>query len=266
MAIPRYRIGTLLHLATVLPAGLLAVFQFVPAIRHRFLLYHRLAGYVIVLLMTLGNIGAIMIADRSLAGDLPTQTLVGVVSMGTTITFALALYNIKMMQIDQHRAWMLRTWFYVSFIVTLRIIQILMALIISMWPYETLWTAMTCEELSFLYRNHTTVNTQYPDCRAGDTALIADGHVAVKAHYGDDTGQTMAAFNVSFAAAGFLALVLHALGIEIYLKMTPREANRLRQISYEKQCSRSFKFPGSSGLVAERLGDADPWYPKEEPS
>lgn len=64
----RYRAGMGLHLATSFPAGVLAVVQFVPKIRHRWILYHRIAGYVAVVLMTAGNVGAMMMADTAMGG------------------------------------------------------------------------------------------------------------------------------------------------------------------------------------------------------
>ena len=62
----------------------------------------------------------------------------------------------------------------------------------------------------------------------------------------------------------WLALFLHAVGVEIYLSLTPREANRLRQVSYERQMERGFKHPGSAGLTVDRWGDAEPWKPIKE--
>jgi hypothetical protein len=47
------------------------------------------------------------------------------------------------------------------------------------------------------------------------------------------------------------------------LKLTPRETQRLRQVSYEKQLEAGMKNPGSAGLTVERFGDADPWISKE---
>jgi hypothetical protein len=54
-----------------------------------------------------------MIARRAFGGDMAVQIAVGLLGTGTIISTALAYYNIKRLQIDQHRAWMLRTWFYV---------------------------------------------------------------------------------------------------------------------------------------------------------
>lgn len=43
----------------------------------------------------------------------------------------------------------------------------------------------------------------------------------------------------------------------VQLRLTPAESERLRQVSYERQLERGFKHPGSAGLVAQRLGDAN---------
>lgn len=52
-----YEIGIRLHLYTILPAAFLAVFQFVPAIRHKIILFHRINGYVIIILSLFGIVG-----------------------------------------------------------------------------------------------------------------------------------------------------------------------------------------------------------------
>ena len=47
------------------------------------------------------------------------------------------------------------------------------------------------------------------------------------------------------------------------LKLTPRETERLRQVSYERQLEAGMKNPGSAGFTAERFGDANPWISRE---
>lgn len=127
----RYKIGIRLHLYTIIrkhslivfhlqqllirfpAAGLLVVLQFTPAIRQKWRLVHRINGYIIVLLALIANAGAIMIAREAFGGTIATQSWVGALFILTTVGLGLAIYNVKMLQIDQHRAWMLRTWFYV---------------------------------------------------------------------------------------------------------------------------------------------------------
>ena len=48
----------------------------------------------------------------------------------------------------------------------------------------------------------------------------------------------------------------------MYLHLTPREAKRLRQVSYERQVAAGYRNPGYSGSSVERWGDADKWQPE----
>ena len=104
-----------LHLYCILPAALLVVLQFVPVIRHKVMLFHRLNGYTIVVLSLISNAGTIIIARHAFGGDFATQTWVGTMVILTTLGYVMAWINIKLLQIDQHRAWMMRTWAWVSY-------------------------------------------------------------------------------------------------------------------------------------------------------
>jgi hypothetical protein len=105
--------GIIIHLAAILPAGFLACFQFVPAIRHKAILFHRLNGYVILFLSLVSTAGALMIARHAFGGGLDVQVAVGVLTIMFLGSLGLAYYNVKRLQLEQHRAWMLRGWFYV---------------------------------------------------------------------------------------------------------------------------------------------------------
>jgi uncharacterized membrane protein len=52
--------GMQLHLYTILPATFLACLQFVPVIRHKLLLFHRLNGYIVVVLTQISSAGVLM--------------------------------------------------------------------------------------------------------------------------------------------------------------------------------------------------------------
>jgi hypothetical protein len=288
----RYKVAIILHLATCLPAAIIAVFQFVPIIRHRLILYHRLAGYAAVLLMTTSLVGACLIADAAMGGmcflrsatsdvqimsidfpslstgDIPTQAGTGGISVVIVICFGLAIYNIKCLQIDQHRAWMLRGWIYVGFVITQRILQIIIPFILTRWPQATRFTVISCDELAYLYQpNPGMLEANYPACLAENRAIFApEGMVPVKGilHPESDRATSTAVINISFAATGQIAFFLHVLFAEIYIALTPREADRLRRVSYQRQKDKGFKNPGSAGLVAQRIGDAEPWMPREE--
>ena len=252
-----YRIGIALHLGAILPAGFLMVWQFVPIIRHKFLIFHRINGYIIILLVFIGNAGALMICRRSFGGTIETQAGVGILVIITTTSICLAYYNIKRIQIDQHRAWMLRTMFYLGTIITLRLIMILSALIIS--QVSTYYSTMSCDEITFLYDSSVPVNQLYPQC--SNLNSTADDMVVIQAKFGKQPEQIAASLGLSFGMALWLALILHLVGVEIYLALTPRESNRLRQVSYERQMEQGFRHPGSAGLTADRWGDAEQWKP-----
>ena len=252
-----YRIGIALHLGGVLPAGFLMVWQFAPVIRHKFLVFHRINGYIIILLVFIGNTGALMICRRAFGGTIETQAAVGTLVIITTTSTCLAYYNIKCIQIDQHRAWMLRAMFYLGTIITMRLIMILSALTIT--QVSTYYSTMSCDEIAFLYNSSVLVNELYPQCSNFNSTV--NDMVVIQAKFGNQPEQIAASLGLSFGMALWLALVLHLVGVEIYLALTPRERNRLRQASYERQMEQGFKHPGSAGLTADRWGDAEQWKP-----
>ena len=246
-----YRVGITLHLGAILPAGLLIVWQFIPIIRHKLLIFHRINGYVLILLIFVANVGALMICRRSFGDTLETQTGVGSLVILTTTSICLAYYNIKRLQIDQHRAWMLRAAFYLGTIITLRLIMIISANIISI--INSYYTTMSCDEIIFIYNSSNSVKKLYPQCSSPNTTV--DDMVAVHANFRSERPEQVASsLGVSFGMAIWLAILIHLIGVEIYLGLTPREGNRLRQVSYERQMERGFKNPGSAGLPTDRWG------------
>jgi hypothetical protein len=108
------RTGIMMHLATILPASVLVVFQFVPASRYRFPIFHRINGYILLLLSVISMIGVLMIAKPTFGGTLAMQSATGTSVIIFLVCLGLGYYNIKKLHIDQHRAWMLRAWVIVS--------------------------------------------------------------------------------------------------------------------------------------------------------
>lgn len=260
-----YHTGIMLHLAAVLPAGFLVVFQFVPVIRHKFLLYHRIAGHLIILLVLIGNAGALMIARHAFGGHVSTHLVVGVLAIISTLGILNAYYNIKRLQLDQHRAWMLRVFAWMGAIVTARIIIALVPRVISAMPagYE-LYDQRSCKEMASIFPDPKPLYQLHPQCMS-DLNTTTDERIIIKADFVHGNPLEMvAALGVSFPIAVWLSLVLHAFGVELYLALTPKETQRLRQVSYERQLERGYKNPGSAGLVPEKLGDFDPWVPKTD--
>ncbi|KAM0715242.1 hypothetical protein Q7P37_008740 [Cladosporium fusiforme] len=243
----RYAIGIRLHLYTIIPAGLLVVLQFTPKLRHKFMIFHRVNGYLVILLALVANAGALMIARHAFGGTIATQALVGTLSIVTTGGLALAYYNIKRLQIDQHRAWMLRTWFYFTSIITLRIIMIIAANILS--TSGDFWSIQDCAKVLDVFGNDSeTLLEIYPTC----VSLIQQNnlHATTLVHVNmrGTAVEVMAALNESFGMSGWVAFTLHAIGVEVYLRLTPLESHRLRQVSYERQLQAGHKHPGRSAI------------------
>jgi hypothetical protein len=252
-----YRVGLYLHLGAILPAGLLLVWQFVPAIRHRAIIFHRINGYLVITLIMISHVGAMMMLRRSFGGNLGFQSTMGLAAILTTTAIVLAVYNIKKLQIDQHRAWMLRAMVYMGFIITFRIIMIISAVIISqIGSYNT---TMLCGEVAFINRDSANSNymaLNYPACINADASTPVVVHANLTGPSGENAG---ASLRMSSGLAAFLALALHVIGVEIYLRLTPREGQRLRQVSATRQLEAGYKEPGSAGLVVQKFGDAEPW-------
>lgn len=144
--------------------------------------------------------------------------------------------------------------------------MIIAVMIISKYPLsQRQFVAKSCNVLQFIIRNDDLLISRYPTCAPvvnGTNTLGEALQVAVQANFGGEERrpeQISAALGACFPMAAWLALALHVVGTEVYLKLTPAEFERLRRISYERQVERGMRNPGSAGLTVERLGDAKPW-------
>ncbi|OAA59254.1 hypothetical protein ISF_06189 [Cordyceps fumosorosea ARSEF 2679] len=211
----RYRIGIILHLAAILPAGLLVGFQFVPVIRHKALLFHRISGYTIMILSLTSMAGAFMVTDKAFGGELLSQTVTGLAAVMFLVSLLLAYLNIKRLQIEQHRAWMLRAWSYAASVITLRIILQIPGNIISRNGF---YTTRLCKQIDYIFggiENYTM--TLYPACEAFYTGKNLDQRVAVAANANsNDPVEVTASIGMTFGMAFLVALALHAILIEAY--------------------------------------------------
>ncbi|KAG9125722.1 hypothetical protein FRC07_006463 [Ceratobasidium sp. 392] len=252
-----YKPALLVHLGTVLPAGIFAVLQFIPQIRYKALIVHRILGYVALLLLTIGVATGFVLGRRSFGGDMAVQTATIFLGAVTLLSAAIAYYNIKRLQINEHRKWMLRTWFYAGTIITTRLVMIITAQVLSaIGQYHTLWS---CDEVQYVLKNSTQLGEQYPGCTNGQ----AGGFVGVPVKW-TTALPVGSALRASFGSALWVAFLLHAVGIEIYIHLTPGEDARLRKVSYERQLERGAKYPGSMGTTSDRLGDNFGVYYKPE--
>lgn len=255
------QIGIILHLGCILPASLLACLQFVPVVRHKAIIVHRVNGWLVVLLSVVATVGAFLMARNSVGGGIDVQTGIGAIGIMFVASLVLAVVNVKRLQIEQHRAWMLRAWFYAGTIITMRIIMIISAMIIS--SIGGYYTSQPCDKLEYMLGSANATTSLYPECARYFSGENPTQQAAVAANFnGNNVAEIASSLNATFGPAFWLAFALHAVGIEIYLHLTPAEAERLRNVSYQRQVEAGLKNPGRAGLTADRLGDAEIWAPK----
>ncbi|KAF2102535.1 hypothetical protein NA57DRAFT_63447 [Rhizodiscina lignyota] len=224
-----YKIGMMLHLSQYFPQAFLPSFSSCPAIRHNCILVHRICGYLAIILVLIGIAGALMVARIAFGGGLAIQTFVGFLVIMASI-------------------------------ITTRIIMIIAALVIS--SVGDYYTARACAQITYIYHgNQEKVTRLYPDCAAFFNGSSLSQNVVVNENMNCQREQVGAALGEGFGAAVWLAFALHAIGVEIYLQMTPAESQRLRKVSYQRQLEAGFLHPGSAGLTSDRWGDAPPYEP-----
>lgn len=247
----------LMHLAAVIPIGFLLPWQFLPVIRHKLLWFHRINGYALLILLVFCCTGAILVAPGALGGTIETRLLVGILTISTIGAALMAYINIKRLQIDQHRAWMLRCWAYAFNIISLRLIQLCALEIIS--RMKSFQAAMSCSRidsaLSIVQPGMAALF--YPGCKTNPNAymaVLADAYPDPTPEGTPRLDRIAAASQVTFAMSGVMALLLHAFAVEVYLHLTQAEANRLKRVSHERQLQKGWT---TTWLTRETWGDAD---------
>lgn len=115
---------------------------------------------------------------------------------------------------------------------------------------------MNCGEIAFIYANFPAeLQRRYPTCVGGNNT-----YVVVRADINSAFGEEQKASMVlTFGMAWWVAIAMHAVGVEVYLRLTAAEGERLRGVSCEMQKKAGLRNPGSAGLTADRLGDVGKW-------
>ncbi|KAF8337447.1 uncharacterized protein EI90DRAFT_2652747 [Cantharellus anzutake] len=260
-----YRFGLYFHLATALPGGVLVPLQFVPAIRYKNIMIHRIIGYYCIFMIVLACAGGFTLARRVLSGD-PAGDMHTII-LGATPLFELlmAWINIKRLQIDEHRKWMLRAWCTMGAIVSTRLIfQVAPKYIDKVGTYSITYS---CDNVLFdAGGNSTLLGELFPACLTAPDLKTFFVAVPANSRTGGILGY-VATLRLSYTLCNWLKLTenLIAAGFisvraEVYIHLTAAESERLRIVSYHKQLERGFKHPGSAGITADRIGDAH-WTP-----
>ena len=143
-----------------------------------------------------------------------------------------------------------------SSIITLRLILILATLITT--SMQNYYIPFSCAQIAWFYSRYGLGDplAAYPACSypssssSPSSSLNAtntfspDTYVAVNANFNGTPEQIGASLDINFGMALWLALFLHLVGVEVYLRLTPGEARRLRAVSAVKQRERGYKVGG----------------------
>ncbi|KAK8061427.1 hypothetical protein PG994_007793 [Apiospora phragmitis] len=212
----RYKVGVMLHLAGILPAGLLPCLQFTPVVRYRALLLHRVGGWLAILLSVVGIAGALMIAAARLRRRPRGPDRHG--RHGHRVSGLLALGR------DQHRASpdrgasqvdaasMVLLWTDVLIkcdssspqqagaIITMRIILITAANITA--PLGGYYTAMPCVKVAFTVQSDEQTLRDNPACAPYFNGTSPDQWTMITANFnGTDVAQIAAALDMTAGMA-----------------------------------------------------------------
>ncbi|KAJ7280352.1 hypothetical protein C8J57DRAFT_124012 [Mycena rebaudengoi] len=120
---PMYKINLFIHIYLTTIGGIGAILQFLPALRRRKMVLHRLNGYGVLFTLIVGNISGSIIARRSFGGELNVQSAYYILGIMIVFSGFMGFYYVKR-DTRQHRKWMLRMVVYFSVAITARLIAI----------------------------------------------------------------------------------------------------------------------------------------------
>jgi hypothetical protein len=207
-----------IHIYCTILGGIFAVFQFIPAIRRRYVTLHRINGYLVIINLIPGNVAGSVVARRAFGGEINVQA--AFYTLGIMIVFSLITGYINVKHTRKHRKWMLRAVTYTSVPITARLVMITARKIIS--HVGTYYSAWRCDEVAAALNRLTPdqagliYNKQYPQCASAGSDL-GSMHVAVLAAVDDYPLGFASSVRVTFGMALWLATVIHVIGVEIYV-------------------------------------------------
>jgi hypothetical protein len=226
---PRYNLSLTLHLACILPAGLLALPQFVPAMRRRFPRLHRYTGRASFALALPGIAAVPGLLDRSFGGGLDVQSSSLLLAGLTTWAVARAWAAARARRFAEHARWATRAWVWLGCVVTHRAVMGMFAAWASLGPVPQR-AAMSCGEVWNLLENvHGAEGAglrwaTYPECsgaglgaRNNSVGVLEQGVGMVTADvFGGGPEGLVGGLQVAFGAAFWVAILLHVVGTEVW--------------------------------------------------
>ncbi|KAJ6589089.1 hypothetical protein B0H19DRAFT_230385 [Mycena capillaripes] len=200
---PMYKINLFIHIYLTTLGGIGAVLQFIPSIRRRAVILHRLNGYGVLFCLIVGNICGSIIARRSFGGELNVQSAYMILGFMILFTGLMGIYNVKK-DTRQHRKWMLRMVVYFAVAITARLIMLAAREIITIIVIEA----------------------SFPQCLA---AGVNPSSLWVSVHASTHDGPLYVASSVraTQGMALWIATLIHIVAVEFYINKT-ESSNQVR--------------------------------------
>jgi len=199
------------------------VLEFIPAICRRSIFLHRMIGYVLLVLILISVATGWIIARRAQGGEPSVQAVFYILGIFILISVTLGLVHAR--DVRQHRKWMLRLGSLFGVIVTARLIMVIARPIIS--DIGTYYSMFSCNEI----QASTGSFSKYPACvTAAQTAHTNLGlvYVGIQASTKEAKINFGAATRLATSVGLWIALILHIIGVELYIQFTEKQ-NRYRE-------------------------------------
>jgi len=224
-----YKPCIFIHIYLSIISGIFAVFQFIPAIRRRAMILHRINGYLTLTLLIPSTVAGAIVARRAFGGELNVQSAFYVVSLLIVSAASMGIANVK--QTRKHRKWMLRTVAYASVTITARLTSIASRHILSrIGSYYAIWR---CEEISFVLNDAVTLQNLYPQCT--EASMNTDRmRVAILVDLRNNLGFG-SSVRATWGMSLWIAIVIHIIGVEIYIRQS--ESSNTHRRGFELQRS-----------------------------
>ncbi|EUC56579.1 transmembrane protein, putative [Rhizoctonia solani AG-3 Rhs1AP] len=223
----------IIHIWTSLPASFFSVFLFLPITWNRWARFHGIFGYILSLLLAISLICGAIVGRRGQGGDLNIQAGVYMLASASAYSVVMGCLAARRGAIDVHREYMLRAWFYNGTFVTTRVTALLSAQVITaVNGYYSLWK---CAEVGYVLKTVDALVRAYPEC--GTPIALQKPtwvHVAVHSSWNEGKLGKASASRASFGMALWVAMILHMVGIELYLRYTLDEGRQWREWSERK--------------------------------
>ncbi|KAF9258562.1 hypothetical protein L218DRAFT_729626 [Marasmius fiardii PR-910] len=215
-----YKATYIIHIFLSILGGIFVGSQFIPAIRRQFMFFHRINGYFCILTIGLSNIAGAVVARRSFGGELNVQSAYWTLAIMSTLALTLGIWYVRR-DTRKHRRWMLKGVVYFAAVITGRLTMMAANAIITLsGEYSVPWR---CDELFSVLNDTKQLSRLYPECQtSGNTLVNPTRSVTVHCSVHEGSLGIASCERATHGMGLWVALLLHVVGVEIYLRCTER--------------------------------------------